>query len=189
MYTIYKQIVLKEDSASRSLNDRVTRTLGVGQHSVRIHHISIKDNTMNVGMVNQFDEYHTEPIPILDGEDRISWSLWRLLLVLMQDRSETFRARSLVVADTSILEQLKGMSVTVHVTHGEGYSVVRGANNRYWLELMPRKIRLLQETFNSHGEAQRAGEMAGHPPSKFIIGKWESGSAADTKPFRFRRTT
>ena len=188
MYTIYKQVVLGEDTTSRALDSRVTRTLGIGQHTVRIRGVDVVGNMARVRMVNQFDEVHTEPVPVLDGDDRISWTLWRLLAALMQDRSETFRARSSVVADKYILEQLKDEWVTVHVVHGRGYRVVRGANDRYWVHLMPEDTQLNDSTFPTHGAAQQAAELAGYPPSQYVVGRWESASRPDIHPFRFRRS-
>ena len=188
MYTIYKQVVLGEDSTARALDTRVTRTLGIGQHAVRIRGVDIVGNMARLRMVNQFDEVHTEPVPILDGDDGISWTLWRLLAALMQDRSETFRARSSVVADKYILGQLKDEWVTVHVVHGRGYRVVRGANDRYWVNLMPEDTKLNESTFTTHGAAQQAAELAGYPPSQYVVGQWESASSVLTQPFRFRRS-
>ena len=185
MYSIYKRIVLGEDADSRNLDTRVTRTLGVGQHSVRIRHVDIVGNTARLWLVNQFDEVHTEPVPILDGDDRISWTCWRLLMAITEDRTETFRARTLLIRNPELLEQLVGVNLTVHVTQGQGYSVVRGANDRYWPVLMPDRTRLGQDTYASHDEAQHAAECAGHTPSQFIVGRWDSSSVADNRPFRF----
>lgn len=185
MYNIYKRIVLGEDPDTRSLDASIVRSLGVGQHSVRVRHVEIIDKILRLWFINQFDEVHTEPVTIYDGDDRISWNLWRLLLALMQDRSETFRARSLIVRDPNILEQITGISLTIHLTHGEGYSVVRGANDRYWPIVLPSKDRLGSATFDTHGEALMAAEQQGYPPSKLVVAKWETGSSADIKPLRF----
>lgn len=177
MYAIYRTLVYEaaHDSSARQLDSRVTRTLGLGTHRVRVRHVDVGLTHARFWLVNQFDETHTEPVLLRDGDSRISWNLWRCLVAFIQDRSEVYRARAHVLANPNILTALSGAEVEVHIVPGPGYRVVRGASNRYWIELLP-DGRVLESvgSFPAHDDAAAAAEMEGYSASTYQVGGWKS---------------
>ena len=172
MYRAYRQIVYDGADSTRTLDDRVTRSLATGTHTVTITDVDVGVEFVRLRLANQFGEAHIEPVLIRDSDSTISWNLWRLLSAIMAGRDAVYRARRHILAQPSLLYQLAGVQTRIHLVHGPGYTVTRTATGRYCVVIMPDNFER-PERYGSYEEATLAAEQLGHEPSTYRVGGWK----------------